>query len=51
MSEQATAHEDAWIRKRREMQAGREGVINIKRSDDDTDLEYCEYFPLLYLLS
>ena len=50
------AHEDVLIRQRREMQAdklarwtGRGGVGNIKRSDEDPDLEYCELFLFYFL--
>ena len=56
MSGRPLAHEDPLIRQRRGMQteqatphAGRGGVMNIKRSDDDTDREYCEYFPIVYI--
>ena len=50
MFKRVIAHEDVLIRQRREMHAdqlargtGRGGVGNIKRSEDDPDLEHCEY--------
>lgn len=53
-SERVNAHEDALIRQRREMQSeqvahrtGRGGAGHIKRSDDDTDREYCEYLLII----
>lgn len=49
-AQRAATQEYELIRQRREMQAeniarwtGRGAVGNIKRSDDDTDQEYCEY--------
>lgn len=47
MFERVIAHEDCIIRQRREMdkgthRMGRGGVGNIKRSDNDPDLEHCE---------
>jgi hypothetical protein len=53
LSDRLVPHEDALIRQHREMQAEqaairarRGGAGNIKRSDDDADREYCEYFPI-----